>query len=793
MFEVIKKIVTRSGAISLLLAGLCVCTLVGAEAESREIPQIQAKEGNVLLSHWVAIGPFQGGTDVELLDQNLVGAQADLANEAADAIKYAEAPGKRWPSVQRVEAEVLDFKKLYDQSYERNVAPTAAYMVCKVANDQARSAYLMLGSHDAIKVWLNGKVVYEQRLPRRIDIYSDAIKISLPAGENVFCLKTVRSRQGWSVAARLAGDTEAASVAALEGHGMLASRLLAKCMVGSGEPLAFAPFGIPADVKLVCTVRNFTKTWEKKSELVGNKTNFPESETLVTGLYWAEVMVGGHFYSQPFLVGPPASLATEIMRQADALELDEAGRLNCEALKRRINFLLQPENLRQDRTLVHALTELSAVVNAVKAKQEPFKAVPGLHVRAFKSKIDDLTQYYRIFVPSSHKAGTRLPLVVVMPTTISSKKPFIESAFLSAHGEAERMSVLAEKYGLAVLWCGYRKIMQADPAEYAHIDEVIDVVGKDYALDADRITLAGSCSGGVLATGLVAREPGKYAAIALHNAVFSLRKTTTAALVRTCYANASFRQWALSDDSIDAFMDRSSTPTLLVHDGAEAGHGDLRNSEKFAEIGKHRGKPVTMERVPQTVAQHFFAWDRMLGWLSQARRVANQAAGAPSPKTINEVFTQRFTVIAASGGTAEDQQAVAKLSARFAADWRTSMFGEGRTSDEKHFAAGTAGKDENLVLIGNQSTSTLWAELAPKAGVALEQDKVRIGERVWIGKDLSLQVRVDNPKAPGRSVVFVGGSDLSKVNPGTMNLAMDGWYQYAIWDAQGKLVDAGML
>lgn len=766
-----------------------------AEGLLSAIPTLQAKAGSAVLDQWLVVGPFKGGDMAYLLKQDLVRAQ--LANAGASVSESEFENIKRYvergpQDSQSLQGDSVDLKMFYHQPYEDSEPASAAYLLCKVKSDQAQSAYLLFGCDDAAQIWLNGKSIMEQSKERHVNQYSEAIKVDLLAGENVLCIKTVRRRRGWTITARMAGTSAEAASLALEGHAMLHGILLQGAVFPVGKPVVFSPRGVPADARIDCTIRNFEKTWEKRVELDGRRAPFPNSEDLPVGLYWAEILHGGVRYEQPFIKGGLKAVADTWVNRSGALKVGRDTSLNIEAIKRRLSSLLEDEKNRQDRPIIHAVAELAAIVVAIESSTDPYKAVSGMHVRAFRSKIDDQVEYYRVFAPTVVKNGSKLPLVVVLPTTVSSRKPFIESAFMKAHLEAERMCAIAEKFGVVLLWCGYRKPLRADPCEYAHIDEVIGEVSHDYNIDPQAISLTGSCSGGVLALGLLTREPEKFAAAAVHNAVFGVERNTAPAVVRTCYSNPFFQQWALKKTDISEYMAGSSAPILLVHDGeGKEGHGDLSISLKFEELARRNGKAVELEQVPQTLSEHMAAWERMIGWLSQVRKTDGLKPVARS-KTVAEFFTRRFVVLTGDNGAPEEQQAVKQLADRFAEDWRKSMFGNCRRADEKSFGK-AAMADENIVLIGNPVTSRLWRQLATKVGLVVEADKICLGGRVWDGKDLFIQVRTDNPQVAGGSIIFVGGNDMAKANLPTMNLAMDGWFQFAVWDAEGRLVDAGLL
>lgn len=799
MYKLLQKLIVGCVVFASVCSGAEGPT-AAVDVTDHAIPVLHTQEGSASFDHWLVVGPFTGGGLTDLLSRDHAGGQlkrfgreaASGATEPANVLQYATSAEAK-SDLKTVTGGSVDLKMLYQQSYEDSEPASAAYLLCKIKSEHARQTYLLFGCDDAARVWLNGKLLMEQTRERHVNQYSEALKIDLAAGENVLCIKTVRSRRGWTVAARLAATAAEATDIALKGHAMLHGVLLQGAVFPEGKPVIFSPRGVPADARIDCGIKDFGKTWEKRSELAGRRAAFAGSEALAPGLYWAEVLHNGVLYEQPFIKGDLKAVAATWSKKSETLQVDGVARINLEVIQRRLNTLLAgDEKNRQDRTVIHALLELATMVDAIESHREPCASVSGMHVRAFRSKIDDQVEHYRVFAPSTVKSGTKLPLVVILPTTVSSKKPFIESAFMKAHLEAERICGIAEKYGVVVLWCGYRKPLRADPCEYAHVGEAIDEVTRDYNVDPGAISLAGSCSGGVLALGLLTREPERFAAVALHNAVFAVDRNTSPEVVRSCYTNPLFLKWVVKRTDIPEYLATSSAPILLVHDGeVKEGHGDIGISLRFEERARRAGKQVAFEQIPQTVSEHMAAWDRMIGWLSKARR---NPAGKPisTAKTVVEFFTQRFVVVTGNGGLAEEQQAARQLSERFAGEWRQQMFGDCRRVDENAVDK-TQLTGENIVLIGNQSSSRLWSELAGKAGLMVEPDRIRLGERVWNGKDLAIQVRVDSPLSSGNSIVFVGGNSLGKAKLPTMNLAMDGWYQYAVWDAQGRLVDAGML
>jgi hypothetical protein len=103
------------------------------------------------------------------------------------------------------------------------------------------------------------------------------------------------------------------------------------------------------------------------------------------------------------------------------------------------------------------LYTLGTLISLVHQKQtsikELFQHIPGLHIRGFSSDYDKSIQYYRLYIPTTYVANKSLPLLLILPTSISARdKPFIESPFLSNHRNAVEICKYAEKYGFGVIF-----------------------------------------------------------------------------------------------------------------------------------------------------------------------------------------------------------------------------------------------------------------------------------------------------------------------------------------------------
>ncbi|HOD83772.1 MAG: putative peptidase family protein [Planctomycetes bacterium ADurb.Bin126] len=80
---------------------------------------------------------------------------------------------------------------------------TAAYAVRVIRCDRPRTLTLRTGSDDAIRVWLNGKVVMAELALRPAQVDQDKAEIELTPGENVLVVECCQAGGGWGFYLRL--------------------------------------------------------------------------------------------------------------------------------------------------------------------------------------------------------------------------------------------------------------------------------------------------------------------------------------------------------------------------------------------------------------------------------------------------------------------------------------------------------------------------------------------------------------------------------------------------------------
>jgi len=79
----------------------------------------------------------------------------------------------------------------------------ACYLRTRVFSPIDQDAQLELGSDDAIKVWLNGKLVHANNADRGLAPRQDIVKVRLKKGWNDLMLEVIEHRGGWAVCCRI--------------------------------------------------------------------------------------------------------------------------------------------------------------------------------------------------------------------------------------------------------------------------------------------------------------------------------------------------------------------------------------------------------------------------------------------------------------------------------------------------------------------------------------------------------------------------------------------------------------
>lgn len=222
-------------------------------------------------------------------------------------------------------------------------------------------------------------------------------------------------------------------------------------------------------------------------------------------------------------------------------------------------------------------------------------AAAGRDLRlTYRSPVDGSEQAYRLYVPSSYREDTAMPLVIALHGSGGNETSFFDN---EGHYPAkEGLKNAAEKAGmLAVCPTARGNTSYRGPGENSVLS-VLDDVRKRFRVDDDRIYLTGHSMGGTGSADLAFHHPGLFAAVVPIAAARSIRWVA---------ANA------------------GHTPFWWI-----GGEKDQEIYKTGVALGVERmkrlGCPVQFTELPGEghygTARDFH---RVLGWMGQHRRVAH--------------------------------------------------------------------------------------------------------------------------------------------------------------------------
>lgn len=139
------------------------------------------------LRHWQVAGPFRReGVEgaVALFDVPFPPEKGD------QAVRWREAPA----------ADILDLARLFPGQVH-----CVAYLRTEVVAPREIEGFLLAGSDDGIRVWIEGQSVLESNVDRGLVPDQDIVPIRLKAGVNRLLVKVTQGGGGWAACLRIVG------------------------------------------------------------------------------------------------------------------------------------------------------------------------------------------------------------------------------------------------------------------------------------------------------------------------------------------------------------------------------------------------------------------------------------------------------------------------------------------------------------------------------------------------------------------------------------------------------------
>jgi hypothetical protein len=482
--------------------------------------------GELIVRSWLFVGPFDLPPELDSATSAWTGhdflksggcAESDPQWYAVCSFKANSAASPRIVHAQVDESQTVNLASLFPSP-----TPAVAYGVTKVLSATDSSAFLLVGSGDGVRIFVNGAAVLRRTGLRGLDEYSDAVPVHLRRGVNVVTIKVRLSDPDSRVSVRLADrDFLWTTVLPKSPSSVSPFRSL---LVHTGGDLLLVPEIVPPglQIKLLDLGGRQVDAWICNSSLSARYS----LAHLGIGEYTAQISFqGNQVLSLPLFYGPSPeemqhnyeSLLHTLAAHADDSDALRAS-LDTAGLLHRYKHLLKPENEELaeagwQRRMLLVIRDLEQIRLHFQGGRDLAVPTDGFHLNAYRSDIDGSVQNYLIYIPQN-RPNTPLRLIIEVPFTTRPVRSFLESVYLAQIENLERTARLAEQFGMAVVWFNGRGETVGADIEMSDFVEMLTDLKSRYQVDADRVYAIGGCTGAQEALRIAFRFPDVFAALA---------------------------------------------------------------------------------------------------------------------------------------------------------------------------------------------------------------------------------------------------------------------------------------
>jgi pimeloyl-ACP methyl ester carboxylesterase len=458
------------------------------------------------LQDWLLLGsiPINGMDDIEKDFLSSIGGEANVQPTEGVSVTVGGTEMK-WKSAHT--KDIIDLQGFYRGGRTEDAL---AYAYTTVHRNEAGKVFLTVGSDDAVKIWLNGKLVHRVLRHRAVSIDEDRVDVNMNAGDNRLLLKIEQSKGGWGFVVRmirnpsilniLTGNIEFSVSEAKRGEkslkvtsdGNLDQNLLKQTV----QMEVFTTGG-----KTVAT-----KKFQCGEPVMLNYANWPdgvyEFRYTYTDIRGTKFVKYNSWYKGDILAAARALVKSAPGKDARTPEAATHRMLADMVLDRLGN---NPEN--PDSAKLSALHSPLMEFAEIKAGNQ---VRAGGFVRlAYIDEIDNTPQFCRSYLPLHYDKSKKWPLIIYLHGFNGDNPEYINWWSVDKrHDGASDLhgAIYIEPHGrgnTSYLGIGDRDVLRC-----------IEMAKKKFNVDNDRVYLMGGSMGGFGTWNVATRHPELFAAIA---------------------------------------------------------------------------------------------------------------------------------------------------------------------------------------------------------------------------------------------------------------------------------------
>jgi len=202
------KTSVRNLLIVLLLSLIVSQPVAVFSGETAKSATYSFQDTEQFMTKWFVLGPFAVFPD-SADPKDIETQKAAFENDPLNPEKVKKVnPGKK----QKIDGVEYQWQLLESENDIIDFHPTMGdtdfvivYAWAEIETSEEKTALFGFGSDDAIKIWLNGKLVHENWIPRAIQQDDDLVPLTLKKGKNQLLCKIQDMQQDWAFACRRIG------------------------------------------------------------------------------------------------------------------------------------------------------------------------------------------------------------------------------------------------------------------------------------------------------------------------------------------------------------------------------------------------------------------------------------------------------------------------------------------------------------------------------------------------------------------------------------------------------------
>jgi predicted esterase len=632
--------IERNTSRNLFFAFACLLLLTGAGIGQAPAPSdikmemrmIWSRNNERYLRRWLMLGPLlpeserqaapsasplKAPMDIDFLADD--GGEAAVRPVENMARKQEGGTALKWHALSSFH-DIVNFGEPFPGP---PVEKTVGYAFAKVQRPSSGMALLSVGSSSALRIWLNGKLVYENRTPRTLTPDEDRIEVKMEAGENALLVKSERRAAPWTFCLRILEPGANLTRRAEIGPTILETESTPSSLLIRTDIASASADEAPVVVEVVGAGGKILakQTAPRGARVTLDTRPWPNAAYEIRCT--TRTFAGQHFAAHlPWYKGDSLGAANALIDAASTADSSKpygfTVRMLAEMVLDRLGGKIDAVK-GNPWWLIHSpLMEFEELQQAEKGGAGPVRSY-GFVRLAYLDEIDGSPQFCRAYLPPGYDPAKRWPMVIQLHGYNGANPPYVGWWFVDWR-HAPINTEYADNKGVIVLEPHGRGNTSYLGLGDRDLLRVIKMAKERFSVDEDRVYLTGESMGGAGVWNVGTRQPEIFAAIAPTYGGFDYRLYMPESAQSTLSPREKF---GFEKNGTFATVDSLFNMPIFVNHGDSDQAVNVENSRYVVRLLQRWGFDVRYREHPGMGHEDLKAANEIIDWFLLHKRDAN--------------------------------------------------------------------------------------------------------------------------------------------------------------------------